>query len=152
MHRLSEPSGKVRCLSCAEADCVIATPTAQGPIYRCFRCGPVLRFRFPTDVPLPECYIRSYDELTERLRVELVDEEPEPDIEASELRVSPRGCVICKGEISFRFYLRQQQVARNAWCDKCGMVVLVTDEPREPKFRPAIRPRLRLAPPQQYIH
>jgi len=98
MHRLSEPSGKVRCLSCAEADCVIALPTAQGPTYRCFQCGPVVRCRFPTDAALPERYIRSYDELTERLRAELIEEdEPEPDYEANERRISPQGCVICKG-------------------------------------------------------
>lgn len=137
--------GKVRCLSCAEGDCVIAVPTAHGPTYRCYHCGPVVRCRFPTDAPLPECYIRSYDELTERLRAELVEDEEELDIDASELRVSLHGCVICGGGISFRFYPHYRQVASDAWCDKCGRVVLVTDDPSEPKFRPVRRPPIGLA-------
>jgi len=137
-------SEKVRCLSCAEGDCVIAMPTAQGPTYRCLHCGPVVRCRFPTDVPLPECYVRSYDELTERLRTELVDDDPEPDIDANELRVSPHGCVICKGAISFRFYPHFQQVASNAWCEQCGPLTLVTSDAQAPKFRPTTRPRARL--------
>lgn len=145
MHRLSEPTGKVRCLSCTGTDCVIAMPTAQGPAYRCFHCGPVVRCRFPTDAALPERYIRSYDELTERLRAELIEEdEPEPDYEANELRLSPRGCVICKGEIWFRYYLHYRQVGEHAWCDRCGLVVLVTDDPEQPKFRPVRKPRMRL--------
>lgn len=146
MHRLSEPTGKVRCLSCAATDCVIATPTAQGPRYRCHHCGPVVRCRFPTDVPLAECYIRSYDDLAERLRAEPVEDEPEPDPEANELRLSPRGCVICKGAIWFRYYLHYRQVGEHAWCDRCGLVVLVTDEPEQPKFRPVRKPRMLLVP------
>ena len=144
MHRLSEPTGNARCLSCAEADCVIATPTAQGPRYRCYRCGPVVRCRFPTDMPRPECYIRSYDDLAERLKVERIEDEPDP--EANELRVSPHGCVICKGEIWFRYYLHYRQTGEHAWCDRCGLVVLVTDDPEQPKFRPVRKPRMRLMP------
>lgn len=135
--------GKIRCLSCAEGDCIIAVPTAQGPSYRCFHCGPVVRCRFPVGADIPECYIRSYDELTERLAADLVDE-PEPDIDANERRVSPRGCVICHGPVSFRFYPHYQQVDPNAWCDQCGLIALVTADPLDPKFRPVRRPRLRL--------
>lgn len=145
MHRLSEPSGPVRCLSCAEADCVIAMPTPQGPTYRCFHCGPVVRCRLPTDAALPERYIRSYDELTERLRAELIEEdEPEPDYEANERRISPQGCVICKGPVSFVFYTHFQEVGDSSWCDRCGRLALVTVDPMEPKFRPMRRPRMRL--------
>lgn len=138
-------SGKVRCLSCAEGDCVIAMPTAQGPTYRCYHCGPVVRCRFPTDAALPERYIRSYDELTERLRAELIEEdEPEPNYEATERRISPQGCVICQGPVSFVFYLHTQEVADSPWCDRCGQLALVTVDPVEPKFRPVRRPRVRL--------
>lgn len=142
---MDELPGKVRCLSCAEADCVIALPTAHGPAYRCYHCGPVVRCRFPTDAALPERYIRSYDELTERLRAELIEEdEREPDYEANERRISPQGCVICHGPVSFVFYLHTQEVADSPWCDRCGQLALVTVDPFEPKFRPVRRPRIRL--------
>lgn len=144
MHRLGEPAGKVRCLACGTADCVIATPTAQGPRYRCYRCGPVVRCRFPTAVPLPECYIRCYDERTERREEEPSEDEPELDRDANELRVAPHGCVICRGEIWFRFYTYYKQFAEHALCDRCGIVVLVTDDPDEPKFRPIRQPRMQL--------
>lgn len=137
-------SGKAWCLSCAEADCVVKLSTAQGPDFRCLHCGPVVRLQpaHPADDDIPELYARSLEELTKRLAAEF--EPPPLDIEHSERRVSPRGCVICSGPITFEYWTDRREVESGAWCDHCGAVELVTSDPLYPKFRPKRRLGMRL--------
>jgi hypothetical protein len=129
------------CLSCAEYECVVTLPGAQGPSYRCRHCGPVVSCEFRPTQDVPECYIRSLDELPERLAALLDDDDIPPldvppfVIEPSEFRCSEHGCLTCGGPVTFLYWTDEREIDAGAQCHRCDAVELVTFDPVEPKFR-----------------
>ena len=123
-------SSRIWCLSCSRPDCIITTATLDGPSYRCALCGPVVRCPLPSGANVPECYIRSLDELTHRLAAELDDDDgildvPPLVIEPSQFRASEGGCLACGGTVTFLYWIDDREIDSGAQCHHCGDVDLV---------------------------
>lgn len=134
-------SSRIWGLSCSRPDCIITTATPNGPSYRCALCGPVVRCAIPNGTNVPECYIRSLDELKNNPPAEVDDDDgildvPPLVIEPSEFRCSLHGCLTCGGPVTFLYWIDEREIDGGAQCHRCDAVELVTFDPVEPKFRP----------------
>lgn len=108
-----------------------------------------MRCALPNGTNVPECYIRSLDELKNNPPAELDDDDgildiPPLVIEPSEFRASLGACLACGGSVTFLYWIDDREVDSGAQCHRCGDVELVTFDPVDPKFRPVAALRLRL--------